>query len=76
VLVVARRMNAPMILLGAEFGRAWRLKSWDRFAIPWPFSRIKMRCTVLRPQNEAGEKPGADEVRAALLAINPDPPEM
>jgi lysophospholipid acyltransferase (LPLAT)-like uncharacterized protein len=74
VLVVARRVNAPMLLLGAEFGPAWRLKSWDRFAIPWPFSRIKMRCTILRPQNEAGEKLGADEVRAALMAINPDPP--
>lgn len=76
VLVVARRMNAPMILLGAEFGPAWRLRSWDRFAIPWPFTRIKMRCTVLRPQNAAGEKPGADDVRAALQAINPDPPAM
>jgi lysophospholipid acyltransferase (LPLAT)-like uncharacterized protein len=74
VLVVARRMNAPMVLLGAEFGPAIRLKSWDRFAIPWPFTRIRMRCTILLPHNEAGEKPGAEEVRAALLAINQDPP--
>ncbi len=71
VLVVTRRNHAPMILLGAEFSAAWRLKSWDRFYIPAPFSRITMRCTVLTP-GPAGEKLTADGVRAALMAINPD----
>ena len=74
VLIVTRRTGAPMILLGAEFNRARRLRSWDRFYVPWPFTRIKMRCTVLPPRNGQGEKPAAEEVRAALLAINPDPP--
>jgi lysophospholipid acyltransferase (LPLAT)-like uncharacterized protein len=72
VLVVTRRTNAPMILLGAEFGPAVRLRSWDRFYIPWPFTRIKLRCTVLPAKNADGTKLGADDVRAALLAINPD----
>lgn len=75
VLVVTRRNNAPMILFGAEFGPAKRLRSWDRFYVPLPFSRIKMRCTVLPSKDANGNKVGADEVRAALLAINPDPPE-
>ena len=34
-----------------------------------------MRCTVLPAKNADGTKLGADEVRAALLAINPDKPE-
>jgi len=72
VLVVTRRNNAPMILLGAEFGPALRLRSWDRFYLPWPFSRIKMRCTVLPAKNADGTKLNADEVRTALRAINPD----
>jgi lysophospholipid acyltransferase (LPLAT)-like uncharacterized protein len=72
VLIVTRRTNAPMVLLGAEFGPAKRLRSWDKFYIPWPFTRIKMRCTVLPARNADGTKLGADEVRAALLAINPD----
>ncbi|MBI2813384.1 MAG: DUF374 domain-containing protein [Opitutae bacterium] len=72
VLVVTRRNNAPMILVGAEFGPAKRLGSWDRFYIPWPFTRIKMRCTVLPAKNADGTKLGAAEVRAALRAINPD----
>ncbi len=72
VVVVTRRNNAPMILLGAEFGPARRLRSWDRFYVPWPFTRIKLRCTILPAQKADGTKLGADEVRAALLAINPD----
>lgn len=75
VLVVTRRNNAPMVLLGAEFGPAKRLRSWDRFYVPWPFTRIKLRCTVLPAKNADGTKLGADDVRAALLAINPDRPE-
>jgi lysophospholipid acyltransferase (LPLAT)-like uncharacterized protein len=73
VLVVTRRNNAPMVLLGAEFGPAKRLGSWDKFYIPRPFTRIKLRCTVLPAKKEDGSKFSADDVRAALLAINPDP---
>lgn len=72
VLVVTRRLNAPMVLLGAEFTRAKRLRSWDQLYIPWPFSRVKLRCTVLEPVRADGEKISADDVRAALCAINPD----
>ncbi len=74
VLVVARRNQAPMILFGAEFTRAWRLRSWDRFYIPAPFSRIRMRSAVLPVVTETGVKTTADDVRAAMLAINPDLP--
>ena len=72
VLVVTRRNNAPMVLVGVEFTRAWRLKSWDRFYVPWPFSRVKMRCTVLPAKKADGTKLSAEEVRVALIAISPD----
>lgn len=75
VLVVTRRTKAPLILLGIEFTRAWRLGSWDRFYIPWPFSRVRWRGTELAAQSDAAGKLTADDVRAALLAINPDLPE-
>lgn len=75
VLVVTRRNNAPMVLLGAEFTRAWRLKSWDRFYVPWPFSRVIMRSRVLPPAKADGTKLEADDVRAALLEVNPDLPD-
>jgi len=72
VLVVTRRNAAPMLLLGAQFTRAWRLRSWDRFYVPWPFSRVILRSDLLFATRPDGSKPTADDVRAALLAINPD----
>lgn len=72
VLVVTRRTNAPMVLVGVEFTRAWRLNSWDRFYLPWPFSRVKLRCTVLPAKNADGTKLSAAEVRTALLAVSPE----
>ncbi|HYC70918.1 MAG TPA: lysophospholipid acyltransferase family protein [Opitutaceae bacterium] len=72
VLVVSRRVEAPLVLLGIEFTRAWRLRSWDRFYIPWPFSRVRWRATLLPSRGADGAKLDAESVRAALLAINPD----
>lgn len=71
-LVVTRRTNSPMLLIGAEFMWAKRLRSWDRIYIPWPFSRVVMRCTILPAKKTDGEKWDVAEVRAELLAINPD----
>ena len=39
-LVAAQRANAPVVPVAAHAPRAWRLRSWDRFLIPQPFSRI------------------------------------
>lgn len=74
VLVVTRRLGAPMVLMGAEFSRAWRLRSWDRFYVPAPFSRIRMHCAVLPARTPDGGKPDAAAVRRALMAVNPDLP--
>ena len=74
VVVVTRRNHVPMLLIGAEFTRAWRLKSWDRFYVPYPFSRVKLRTEILPAKKADGSKLTADEVRTALLALNPDMP--
>lgn len=72
VLVVTRRLSAPMVLMGAEFTRAWRLKSWDRFYVPVPFSRVRMHSQVLPSTGADGSKLDAEAVRTALRAVNPD----
>jgi len=75
VLVVTRRTQSPMLLIGVEFTRAWRLKSWDRFYIPHPFSSVTLRAELLHAQNGDGSKLTAEVLRAALLDINPDVPQ-
>ena len=42
VALIARKTQAPVYLLALNFSGAWRLNSWDRFYIPWPFSRVEL----------------------------------
>jgi lysophospholipid acyltransferase (LPLAT)-like uncharacterized protein len=42
-LVAAQLTGHPVIPLAVGADRAWYLKSWDRFMIPKPFSRIRIR---------------------------------
>jgi lysophospholipid acyltransferase (LPLAT)-like uncharacterized protein len=38
---VGSRLGLPLVCLGLGYDRPWRLRSWDRFAIPRPFSRAR-----------------------------------
>jgi hypothetical protein len=38
--IIAQKKNVPLVAMNTKASRAWRLKSWDRFAIPKPFSRL------------------------------------
>jgi lysophospholipid acyltransferase (LPLAT)-like uncharacterized protein len=42
-LLAAQRSGAPLILVGPGARRGWRMKSWDRFLVPWPFARVEVR---------------------------------
>jgi hypothetical protein len=71
-VIVARRARTPMLLIGGEFGSAWRLRSWDRFYIPKPFSRVRMRCELVTPDQLADRDAAMARVHARLLILNPD----
>ncbi len=74
VLIVARRVGAPLLLMGVEFTSCWRLRSWDRFVLPKPFSRIRLRCEQIGPEQLADRDGVLEHLRARMLAINPDQP--
>lgn len=40
-LYLASRLGLPIVPLGFGVDRPWRLKSWDRFAVPRPFSQVR-----------------------------------
>ena len=73
-VIVARRTRAPLLLIGGEFFSAWQLRSWDRFYIPKPFSRVRMRCEVVMPEQLADRDAAMLMLRERLLALNPDSP--
>jgi lysophospholipid acyltransferase (LPLAT)-like uncharacterized protein len=41
VIFVAQKSGAAVVPMSMEFSRAWRLKSWDRFFVPRPFSKVR-----------------------------------
>ncbi len=70
-LVVTRRTETPILIVGAQFSAAWRLRSWDRFYVPRPFSRIRVRCEEVSP--DAAARPDSPErIAIRLREINPD----
>jgi hypothetical protein len=74
-VIVARRTGAPVLLIGAEFASAWRLGSWDRFCLPHPFSRVRMRAEVIPAEDLADRDAALAHVAARLRVLNPDPAE-
>lgn len=36
---LASKLGRPLVCVGYGFDRPWRMRSWDRFAVPRPFSR-------------------------------------
>ncbi len=42
VIKLAESSGAPIVPVHVRFSSAWRLKTWDRFVIPKPFSRVEV----------------------------------
>ncbi|MCS7272394.1 MAG: hypothetical protein NZ703_15025, partial [Gemmataceae bacterium] len=47
IVYLAARTGWPIVPIGVGFQKAWRMRSWDCFAVPRPFSRV--RCLVGHP---------------------------
>jgi lysophospholipid acyltransferase (LPLAT)-like uncharacterized protein len=42
VIFLAQKTGAPVVAWGMEFSKCWRLKNWDRFIVPRPFSKVRI----------------------------------
>jgi lysophospholipid acyltransferase (LPLAT)-like uncharacterized protein len=72
-LIVARRTKTPLLLIGADFESAWRFnKAWDRFYLPKPFSKVRMRCELVTAEQLADRDGALDQLQKRLLELNPD----
>jgi len=40
VIFLAQKCNAEIVPANIEYSSCWRFKSWDRFILPRPFSRV------------------------------------
>lgn len=42
LVFLAQKTGARVVPLNMEFSSCWRLRSWDRFILPRPFSRVRV----------------------------------
>jgi len=72
MIYLAQRARIPIIPIHARFGRHWRLKTWDGFCIPKPFSRIDVTLapavTVPAELGEAEFEAGRRKIESLLRA--------
>jgi lysophospholipid acyltransferase (LPLAT)-like uncharacterized protein len=47
LIYLSSRLGLPIVPAGFAYQRPWRMKSWDRFAVPRPFTRA--RCVTADP---------------------------
>lgn len=43
VVKLAQASGAPIVVVSVNYSRCWRFKSWDRFCVPKPFSKVMVR---------------------------------
>ncbi len=68
---VARGSGGRLLLVGALYSRAWHLKSWDRFVLPCPFSKVTLRTEIIDPDGmPADAEAFTERLRERLLALN------
>jgi lysophospholipid acyltransferase (LPLAT)-like uncharacterized protein len=69
-VLLARNTRVPVIAFHIACQRAWVFKSWDRFMIPKPFSRVVLRYSrgvSIDPDADSASLDGKrDEMQAAL----------
>jgi len=70
--LLARKANCPVALLSLNYTRAHRLKSWDGFYLPWPFTRVELIGRVAEIKTSGPVEPLADELKSQLSAMTLD----
>ena len=79
-IMAAQLTGLPLVPIGVGADRAWYLKSWDRFMIPKPFSRIRIRYGPPRwvPRDASGDdletvaRDLEEELKGFALEMNPE----
>ena len=69
IIFLARKSACPIMPIRVEYSRCLRLKSWDRFMIPFPFARADITLEKLFWVGEAETEHAFEEQRTELERI-------
>jgi lysophospholipid acyltransferase (LPLAT)-like uncharacterized protein len=66
IVLLAQKSGASIFPLHLEYSSCWRLKSWDRFILPRPFSRVRV---ILGPPHQVAATRTEQEFEAERLRL-------
>ena len=73
IISLAQISGADILPMNFEFSGHWRLKSWDRFIVPKPFSRVRVifgeRYRVRETANEVEFEAERERLRKAMMSL-------
>ena len=77
VVFLSQKSGAPVVPIHMEYSRCWRLKSWDRFVVPWPFAKLRaiFGAPITVPPIEGAEQFEAEQLRLqnAMMSLVEQP---
>ncbi len=69
LVMLARKSGVPIIPVAVGYTRCWSLKSWDRFVIPKPFSRVVVVYGVPMTVEKGLDAEGLEAMRLQLEQV-------
>jgi lysophospholipid acyltransferase (LPLAT)-like uncharacterized protein len=70
-VALAKLTRSPFLLLGIHFHSAIKLKSWDQFSVPLPFSKVDIHFeTIPCPQRDENDEDMALRIQNRLNEIS------
>ena len=77
IVFLAQKSGAPVVPIQMEYSSCWRLKSWDRFVVPWPFAKLRaiFGAPLTVPPIEGAEQFEAERLRLqnAMMSLVEQP---
>ena len=71
VVALAKLTGRPIILMGLDYARCWRLRNWDRFALPLLFSWVDVTFEdILCPSRDEEDGVVAARIQERLNALS------
>jgi lysophospholipid acyltransferase (LPLAT)-like uncharacterized protein len=66
IIFLAQKSGAPVLPINLEYSSCWRLKSWDRFILPRPFSKVRV---IFGPPHRVGSTSTPEEFETERLRL-------
>lgn len=66
IVFLAQKTGAEVLPINMEYSSCWRVKSWDRFIIPRPFSKVRL---IIAPPEQIRLTSSDEEFEAERLRL-------